>query len=100
MKNSIDSLTIFGDSNIQPLETVRNLGAGLALKCLCPSIFGKISYKAYRIRQIWKFLSSETATEDSCPTFPLDYCNSLLYYVPKSKISSDRLQKVLNAAQC
>ena len=52
----------------------------------------------YKIRQIRKFLNPESTKTlvHSFVTSHLDYCNSLLFGVPKYQI--DRLQKELNAA--
>ena len=63
---------------------------------------GKICSKAfcglYKIRQLRKFLNPESTKTlvHAFVTSHLDYCNSLLFGVPKYQI--DRLQKVLNAA--
>lgn len=63
---------------------------------------GKICSKAfhglYKIRQIRKFLSPESTKTlvHAFVTSHLDYCNSLLFGVPKYQ--TERLQKVLNAA--
>ena len=67
-----------------------------------PMYIGKTCSKAfhglYNIRQIRKFLNLES-TKTIFHTFVtshLDYCNSLLFGVPKHQ--TDRRQKVLNAA--
>ena len=100
-KIAIDSITI-SDSTIQPLNSVRNLGCWFDSNMSMPMHIGKTCSKAfhglYNIRQIRKFLNPES-TKTSFHTFVtshLDYCNSLLFGVPKHQ--TDRLQKVLNAA--
>ena len=84
----IDSITV-GDSTIHPLESVPNLGSWFDATMSIFVHIGKICSKAfhglYRIRQIRKFLSPET-TKTLVHAFVasyLDYCNSLLYGVPK-----------------
>ena len=58
----------------------------------------KAFYGLYKIRQIRKFLSPESTKTlvHAFVTSHLDYCNSLLFGIPKYQ--ADRLQKVLNAA--
>ena len=58
----------------------------------------KALYGLYKIRQIRKFLSPESTKTliHAFVTSYLDYCNSLLFGIPKYQ--TDRLQKVLNAA--
>ena len=62
-------------------------------KACCKALFG-----LYKIKQIRKFLSEKTTVKliHALVNSHVDYCNSLLYCVPKCQI--DRLQKVLNAA--
>ena len=86
----------------QPLDSVRNLGSWFESN-MCMSIhIGKICNKAfhglYKIRQIRKFLSPESTKTlvHAYVTSHLDYCNSLLFRVPKYQ--TDRLQKVFKAA--
>ena len=52
----------------------------------------------YKIRQIRKFLNPELTKTivHALVTSHLDYCNALLFCIPKYQ--TDRLQKVLNAA--
>ena len=102
-KIAIDSITV-SDSTIQPVNSVRNLGSWFDSNMSISIHFGKICSKAqafyglYKIRQIRKFLNPESTKTlvHSFVTSHLDYCNSLLFGVPKYQI--DRLQKELNAA--
>ena len=61
-------------------------------------ICSKAFYGLYKIHQLRKFLNPESTKTlvHAFVTSHLDYCNSLLFGVPKYQI--DRLQKVLNAA--
>ena len=61
-------------------------------------IFSKVFHGLYKIRQIRKFLSPESTKTlvHAFVTSHLDYCNSLLFGVPKYQ--TELLQKVLNAA--
>ena len=100
-KTSIDSI-IIGDTVIKPLESVRNLGAWFDAHMRMNVHIGKICSKAFRglynIRQIRKFLTAQS-TKTLIHAFVsshLDYCNALLFGLPKYQI--DRLQKVQNAA--
>ena len=58
----------------------------------------KAFHGLYKIRQIRKFLSPESTKTlaHAYVTSHLDYCNSLLFRVPKYQ--TDRLQKVFKAA--
>ncbi|PFX29714.1 putative RNA-directed DNA polymerase from transposon X-element [Stylophora pistillata] len=100
-KIAIDSITV-GNSTIQPLNSVRNLGSWFDSNMSMSIHIGKICSKAfhglYKIRQIRKFLSPESTKTlvHAFVTSHLDYCNSLLFGVPKYQ--TERLQKVLNAA--
>ena len=98
-KISINSITV-GDSTIQPLDSVRNLGSWFdaTMSVHISKNCSKAFHGLYRIRQRRKFLSPETTKTlvHAFVTSHLYYCNSLLYGVPKYQ--SDRLQKVLNAA--
>ena len=100
-KTSIDSI-IIGDTVIKPLESVRNLGAWFDVHMRMNVHIGKICSKAFRglynIRQIRKFLTAQS-TKTLIHAFVsshLDYCNALLFGLPKYQL--DRLQKVQNAA--
>lgn len=88
--------------SIQPLNIVRNLGFWFDSNMSMSIHIGKTCSKAfhglYKIRQIRKFLSPESTKTlvHAFVTSHLDYCNALLFGVPKYQ--TDRLQKVLNAA--
>ena len=100
-KTSIESI-IIGDTLIKPLESVRNLGSWFDAHMRMNVHIGKICSKAFRglynIRQIRKFLTVQS-TKTPVHAFissHLDYCNALLFGLPKYQL--DRLQKVQNAA--
>ena len=100
-KTSIQSITI-RDTVIKPLERVRNLGSWFDAHMSMNVHIGKICSKAFRglynIRQIRKFLTVQS-TKTLIYAFVsshLDYCNALLFGLPKYQL--DRLQKVQNAA--
>ena len=61
-------------------------------------ICSKAFYGLYKIRQLRKFLNPESMKTlvHAFVTSHLDYCNSLLFGIPKYQI--DHLQKVLNTA--
>ena len=99
-KTSIESI-IIGDSVIKPLESVRNLGSWFDAHMQMDVHIGKICSKAfcglYNIRQVRKFLTVQS-TKTLIHAFVssnLDYCNALLFGVPKYQL--DCLQKVQNA---
>ena len=96
-KIAIDSITV-GDSTIQPLNSVRTWVPGLTLMCPCP--FTLVRSAARLFMDCIKFAklgnSSVLTLVRAFVTSHLDYCNSLLFGVPKYQ--TDRLQKVLNAA--
>ncbi|XP_068735345.1 uncharacterized protein [Montipora capricornis] len=100
-KIAIDSITV-GDSTIQTVNSVRNLGtwfdSNMSMSIHIGKICSKAFYGLYKIRQIRKFPNPESTKTfvHAFVTSHLDYCNSLLFDVPKYQI--DRLQKVLNAA--
>ena len=91
-----------GDSDIQPLKHVRNLGTWFDNHMSMNIHIGKVCSKAFRglynIRQIRKYLSAESTKYliHAFVTSHLDYCNALLYKLPQYQY--DRLQNVLNAA--
>ena len=100
-KTSIESI-IIGDTVIKPLESVQNLGSWFDAHMRIKVYVGKICSKAlrglYSIRQIRKFLTVQS-TKTLIHAFVsshLDYCNALLFGLPKYQL--DRLQKVQNAA--
>ena len=100
-KVNIDHINV-GTSDIRPVGSVRNLGLWFDRSMTMSSHFGKVCSKAFRglynIRQIRKFLSEDSTKTliHAFVTSHLDYCNSLLYGIPKYQL--DRLQRVLNAA--
>ena len=91
-----------GDHTIDPLVNVRNLGTifdnsisrDTHINQVCKTNF----YPIYNIRRISKYLSQEAVKTliHAFVTSRLDYCNSLLYGLPKYHIS--KLQRVQNAA--
>ena len=96
------SVTV-GDSNIKSSSScVRNLGAWLDsrmdmeqhVNSVCKSCFGQIR----QISHIGQFLSTDAKKSlvNSLVTSRLDYCNALLYGVPKT--ISSKLQNVQNTA--
>ena len=100
-KIKINSIGV-GSTEIKKVSSVRNLGVWFDPSMTMTTHIGKACSKVffglYKIKQIRKFLS-EKATVTLIHTFVtshLDYCNSLLYGVPKCQIG--RLQKVLKAA--
>ena len=100
-KISIESI-IIDDTLIKPLESVRNLGSWFDAHMRMIVHIGIICSKAFRglynIRQIRKFLTVQS-TKTLVHAFissHLDYCNALLFGLPKYQL--DRLQKVQNAA--
>ena len=99
-RTSIESV-IIGDTLIKPLESVRNLESWFDTHMRMNVHIGKILSKAFRglynIRQIRKFLTVQS-TKTLVHAFissHLDYCNALLFGLPKYQL--DRLQKVQNA---
>ncbi|KAL9984297.1 hypothetical protein ACROYT_G006572, partial [Oculina patagonica] len=80
-KIHIDKITV-GESTIEPVKMVRNLGAWFDSHMSMNSHIGKVCSKAFRslynIRQIRKFLSEETTKilVHAFVTSHLDYCNS------------------------
>ena len=101
-KTSIESIIIIGETLIKSLEIVRNLGSWFDARMRMNIHISKICSKAfhglYNIRQIRKFLtvqSTKTLVHDFISS-RLDYCNALLFGLPKYQL--DRLQKVQNAA--
>ena len=91
-KVSIDGVRV-GDYNISPSPSVRNLGTwfdphldmDVHITKTCSSAF----YYLYNIRHIRKYLS-RSSTETLIHAFitsRLDYCNGLLYGLPKYQLS-------------
>ena len=91
-----------GDDTIDPSVTVRNLGTILDnsismdahINQVCKAAF----YHIHNIRRVSKYLSQECLKTliHAFVTSRLDYCNSLLYGLPKYQIS--KLQRVQNTA--
>ena len=100
-KMEIPSVKV-GTADIAPLTTIRNLGAWFDDKMSMNDHINKTCSKAFRglynIRQIRKFLSTDTTKilGHAFVTSHLDYCNSLLFGLPAYQ--QERFQKVLNAA--
>ena len=100
--STINESIIIGDTLIKPLESAWNLGSWFDAHMRMNVHIGKICSKAfhglYNIRQIRKFLTVQS-TKTLVHAFVsshLDYCNALLFGLPKYQL--DRLQKVQNAA--
>ena len=100
-KVTIHSVKV-GDSEIKPIESIRNLGAWFGKHMTMNIQVGKICSKSfgglYNIRQNRKFLSTKTTKTlvHAFVTSHLDHCNSLLFGLPQCQL--DHLQRVLNAA--
>ena len=100
-KMSIDFIDV-DDSVIKPLESVRNLGTWFDCHMSMEVHVGNSCSKAfrglYKIRQIRKYLTPESTKTllHVLVTSHLDYCNSLLFGLPKYQL--DRLQKILSDA--
>ena len=101
-KVPIDGVRV-GDYNISPSPSVRNLGTwfdphldmDVHITKTCSSAF----YYLYNIRHIRKKYLSRSSTETLIHAFitsGLDYCNNLLYGLPKYQLS--KLQRVMNAS--
>ena len=92
-KISINSIFV-GDSTVQPLHSVRNLGSwfdsnmsmSIYVAKTCSHAFAGL----YKIRQIRKFLNPESTKiiVHALVTSHLDHCNSLFFGIPKYQISS------------
>lgn len=91
-----------GTADIAPLTSIRNVGAWFDDKMSMNDHIKKTCSKAftglYNIRQIRKFLSTDTTKilVHAFVTSHLDNCNSILFGLPPYQ--QDCLQKVLNAA--
>ena len=91
-----------GDSSIKPSKTVRNLGVTLNSNMHMDHHVNSVTRTCYgQIRQIGHirpYLTSDATKTliNSLVTSRLDYCNALLYGVPKSTTS--KLQTVQNTA--
>jgi hypothetical protein len=100
-KVRLESIMV-GECAAEPVESVRNLGSWFDKNMNMDTHIGKVCSKAFRglyqIRQIRKFLDKST-TETLIHAFVtshVDYCNALLYGLPRYQLT--RLQKILNAA--
>ena len=91
-----------GDININPVSSVRNLGSWFDNKlCMSKHITKACNaafFHLYNIRRIKKYLSRDCLLTlvHAFVTNRLDYCNILLYGLPKVQIA--KLQRVQNAA--
>ena len=100
-KVKIDQLCV-GDSIIKPSPVVKNLGSWfdskLNMLCHISKTCSSSFFNLYNIRRIRKYLTRQ-ATESLVHAFitsKVDYCNSLLYGLPKTHIG--KLQRVQNSA--
>ena len=91
-----------GDTDITPVESVKNLGVvfddNLKMDKHITKVCSKAFYHIYNIKQIRKFLSKD-ATETLVHAFissQLDYCNALLTGLPTNQLH--KLQVVQNSA--
>ena len=77
-----------GDSDIAPSETVKNLGVFVNASLSMESHINTICKKAfYEVRNIGRPLLNDKAAATLVHAFvtsKIDYCNSLLYGVPKN----------------
>ena len=100
-KVQIDKVIVV-ESEIKHFKAVRNLGAwfdsNMSMNTHVSKFCSKALYSLYNIRQIGKFLTEESTKTliHAFVTSLVDYCNSLLYGLPKYQY--ERLQRVLNAA--
>lgn len=91
-----------GDSNTEPSTCVRNLGAFLDSRMDMEKHVNSVTKSCYaqirRIGHIRQYLTTDATKTliNSLVTSRLDYCNSLLYGVPKN--TSNKLQTVQNTA--
>jgi len=98
---NIDSIRV-GSADIKPVSEVRNLGVFLDenlsmdkhISQTCGKAYGQL-FKLQRIRKYLTLDSTKTLVH-AFITGNVDYCNSLLYGVPKCH--TDKLQRVLNSA--
>ena len=100
-KVNIDSLRV-GESSTAPTSKVKNLGCWFdgqlkmdtQINSTCKTAF----FHLYNIRRIRKFLNFECTKilENAFVTSRLDFCNSLLYGLPKNQLY--KLQRVQNVA--
>ena len=100
-KLQFDSIKV-GDSVVKMVESVRDLGAyldnTLSMECHIDSKCSAAFRQLYSLRRIRRFLTRE-ATETLIHAFifsHIDYCNGLLYDLPKYQIT--KLQRIQNMA--
>ena len=99
----IESVSVkIGEAEIKPSECVRNLGAFLDSKMSMEKHINSVCRSGYgQLRQIGhirKYLNTNATKTlvNSLLTSRLDYCNALLYGVPKTVLN--RLQNLQNTA--
>jgi hypothetical protein len=99
----IESISVkIGGEDIKPSKCVRNLGAFLDSKMSMEKHINSVCRSGYgQLRQIGhirQYLNSDAIKSlvKSLVTSCLDYCNALLYGVPK--VSLNRLQNLQNTA--
>jgi hypothetical protein len=99
----VETITVtIGDENIKPSNSVRNLGAVLDnnmtlekhINSVCRSCYGQLR----QIGHIRKYLNTDATKSlvNSLVTSRMDYCNALLYGVPKTTLN--KLQHLQNTA--
>ena len=100
-KSAVNTIRV-GDCDVSKVSVMRNLGAWFDDQLTMVVHITKISsaafYHLHNIRRIRKYLSMDAAATliYSFVSSRIDYCNSLLYGVPKCHI--EKLQRVQNAA--
>ena len=100
-KAAVNTIRV-GDCNVSKVSVVQNLGVWLDDQLTMAVHITKICsvafYDLHDVRRIRKYLSMDAAVTliHSFVSSRIDYCNSLLYGVPKCHI--DKLQRVQNAA--
>ena len=93
---------VVGESNISPTRCVRNLGSWfdseLTMNTHITRTCSAAFFHLHNIKRISNFLSRDSLLTlvHAFVTSRLDYCNSLLYGLPKTRIT--KLQRVQNAA--
>ena len=91
-----------GSTEIKPVRKVRNLGSWfdeyMSMNAHVGQVCSKGFHGLYKIKQIRNFLSEDAINTliHAFVTSHIDYCNSLLYGLPKTQLN--RLQRLLNAA--
>ena len=89
-----------GSINVQPIDTVTNLGVTLDSKMTMNNHINRVcrnaNYQLIKIRQLRQYLtkhSTETIVH-AFITSTLDYCNSIYYNLPNKQLN--KLQKIQN----